>query len=72
MDYPNRKRVKIWGTSKIIDDDQDLVKQLVVPGYNGIPERAYIIHIEAWDINCPKHITQRYTLEEIASMDLKT
>ena len=72
MDYPNRKRVKIWGTSKIIDDDQDLVKQLVVPGYNGIPERAYIIHIEAWDINCPKHITPRYTLEEIASMDLKT
>ena len=65
MDYPNRKRIKIWGTATIIEDDQELINQLVVTGYDGTPERAFIIHIEAWDFNCPKHITPRYTLDEI-------
>ncbi len=65
MDYPNRKRVKIWGTAAVIEDDKDLINQLVVDGDDGIPERAFIIYIKAWDFNCPKFITPRYTVEEI-------
>ncbi len=68
MDYPNRKRIKIWGTVTVINEDQDLINQLAIPEYKAVPEHGFLIHIEAWDINCPKHITPRYTLEEIAAM----
>lgn len=68
MDYPNRKRIKIWGTAEVSEDDTELLNSLMVPGDNATPERAFIIHIKAWDINCPKHITPRYTVEEIASI----
>ena len=69
MDYPNRKRIKLWGTAKVIEDDADLINELIVPGYKGIPERAFIIQIKAWDINCPQHITPRYTETEIQDLE---
>jgi len=70
MDYPNRKRIKIWGTAEVINGDEALNNQLITPGYKAIPERAFIIHLQAWDINCPKHITPRYTMEEITTLNL--
>ncbi|HJS30372.1 MAG TPA: pyridoxamine 5'-phosphate oxidase, partial [Alphaproteobacteria bacterium] len=30
------------------------------PEYEGRPERAIVIAIEAWDVNCPQHITRRF------------
>lgn len=71
MDYPNRKRIKIWGTAEVINGDEKLNNQLLTAGYKETPERAFIIHLKAWDINCPRHITPRYTLEEITEMDLR-
>lgn len=67
MDYPNRRRLKIWGRVKLIEkaDDPDLVSSLQVEGYRGLPERAVIITIEAFDWNCPQHIPQRLTAEEM-------
>ena len=38
---------------------------LVDADYKGRPERALIFHVEAWDVNCPQHITPRFTQEEI-------
>lgn len=67
MDYPNRRRLKIWGRAKLIEklDDPDLVSSLQVPNYRGLPERAVVITIEAFDWNCPQHIPQRLTAEEL-------
>lgn len=67
MDYPNRRRLKVWGRVKLIEkaDDPDLVLSLQVEGYRGLPERAVIITIEAYDWNCPQHIPQRLTAEEM-------
>ena len=67
MDYPNRRRLKVWGRAKLIDiaDDPDLVARLHVPGYKAKPERAVVITLEAFDWNCPQHIPQRLTLEEL-------
>ena len=65
MDYPNRSRIKIWGRARIVEDDAELLAQLVEPGYAGHPERAIVLTIEAWDANCPQHITPRYTEEEM-------
>jgi len=66
MDYPNRRRLKIWGRARIvdIDDDADLVKRLHSATYSARPERAVVITIEAVDWNCPQHIPQRLTIEE--------
>ncbi len=66
MDYPNQRRLKIWGRARIVDiaDDADLVHRLHDPAYRAQPERAVIITIEAFDWNCPRHIPQRLTIEE--------
>jgi predicted pyridoxine 5'-phosphate oxidase superfamily flavin-nucleotide-binding protein len=36
--------------------------------YKHRPERMIVLDVEAWDWNCPQHITPRYTEEEIAAM----
>lgn len=68
MDYPNRRRLKIWGRAKLIaaTENPELIAQLQDTSYRGRPERAVVITIEALDWNCPQHIPQRMTLEELA------
>ena len=67
MDYANQRRIKIWGTAEVIENDPKLLEQLTDPIYRGRPERAFRFHVEAWDINCPQHIKPRFTAEEIDS-----
>ncbi len=68
IDYPSRQRLKIWAESKVVEaeDDQELLKKLIVPDYEAIIERMIIFNILAYDWNCSQHITPRYTTEEIA------
>jgi uncharacterized protein len=65
MDYPNRRRVKIWGRAEVVEDDSGLLDRLVDPDYGARPERAIVFHVEAWDVNCSQHIRPRYTVDEI-------
>ncbi|WNK00534.1 pyridoxamine 5'-phosphate oxidase family protein [Thalassospiraceae bacterium LMO-JJ14] len=66
MDYRNRRRIKLWGTLKVVENDPDLMARLVDSEYDAKPERAFVFSVEAWDSNCPQHITQRWTEHEIA------
>ena len=68
MDYPAQKRLKIWAESEVIDAEQnaELLQTLKMPGYEAHIERLIIFKIQAYDWNCPQHITPRYTSEEIA------
>ncbi len=66
MDYAGRRRIKIWGRARVVEDDPALLDRLVDPGYEARPERAFVFEVEAWDVNCPQHITPRYTETEIA------
>ncbi len=68
MDYANRRRVKIWGRARVVDGDAGLLERLADAGYKAVPEQAVVFEIEAWDVNCPQHITQRYTEREVASL----
>ena len=68
MDYPNRRRIKIWGRARLVEDDPVLLERLLEPGYKGKPERAILFTIEAWDVNCPQHITPRYSDDEILAL----
>ena len=56
MDYPNRHRIKIWGTAEFIEDDPDLLRKVVDPGYKARPERVLRFHVKAWSPNCTQHI----------------
>jgi len=67
IDYPSQTRLKVWAESTIIqaDEDEELVKRLQVDGYKARIERIVIFKIQAYDWNCPQHITPRYTVDEI-------
>ena len=65
MDYPNRRRIKVWGRARVVEDDPALLERLSAPEYAATPERAIVFTIEAWDVNCPQHIVPRYTDEQI-------
>jgi hypothetical protein len=67
MDYANRRRLKLLGRVEIrnVGADADLAARLAVPGYKAVVERAVLVHLAAFDWNCPQHITPRFTLDEI-------
>ena len=68
MDYTTQSRLKVFGRVTIHEDEPEapvLIRQLRTPGENAPAERALIVHVEAWDWNCPQHITPRYTQEEL-------
>ena len=69
MDYPNQSRLKVFAEIEVIDatNDPALIERLTMPDYQAKIERAMILHVEAYDWNCPQHITPRFTLEEIES-----
>src|SRR5262245_917713 len=65
MDYANQQRVKLWGTAKVVEDDAELLDRLRDPDYPGKVERAVVFTVEAWDINCHKHIHQRFSQRQV-------
>ena len=71
MDYAQRQRLKIYAHIEVIEakDAPALMAQLQDTSYNAQVERAMILHVEAFDWNCPQHITPRYTMEEIRAMN---
>jgi predicted pyridoxine 5'-phosphate oxidase superfamily flavin-nucleotide-binding protein len=67
MDYANQRRLKILARVQIKDarEAPELIEQLAVENYKARIERAVIFRVEAFSWNCPQHITQRFTIEEI-------
>ena len=61
MDYPNRRRIKLWGTAEVIEGDEELLQQVAT---GETPERVFVFHLTTWHSNCPKNIQQRWTAEE--------
>jgi len=66
MDYANQRRVKVWGTAKVIEADDPLVKKLTDSSYKATIERAIVIDVSAWDINCAAHIPRLHPEENVA------
>jgi len=65
MDYPHQRRLKIYGHARIVTAEQDptLVGSFADPAYD--VERAVLVAVEAFDWNCPQHITARLTAAEL-------
>jgi len=67
MDYTQQQRLKIWAEAEVLhaDDHPELLEKVKMPGYEATVERIFIFKVQAFDWNCPQHITPRYTKEEI-------
>ena len=65
MDYVNRHRLKLFGRVEVIDQTDDRFARLSVDRYRGRIERGVLIHVAAFDWNCPQHITERYSLADV-------
>lgn len=70
MDYVRRARLKIYAELETVDitDNPDLAALVISDGDEKIAERIVLLHVIAFDWNCPKYITPRYTIEEINEM----
>jgi predicted pyridoxine 5'-phosphate oxidase superfamily flavin-nucleotide-binding protein len=66
LDFAARRRIKIWGRARVVENDPALLTRLADPGYRARPERAILFTVEAWDVNCTQHITARFTASEVA------
>ncbi len=68
MDYAHRRRIKIWGRAKVVENDPELIARLMPEGYPARPEQAILFTIAAWDINCPQHIPQKLDAADVAAV----
>jgi len=66
MDYARQRRVKVWGTARVVEGDKALEDRLRDPEYPGKVERVILFTVEAWDVNCPQHIHPRFSERQIA------
>ncbi len=67
IDYVNRRRIKIWGEARVVEDDVDLSARLKMVGYKARAERVILITLLAWDANCPQHIPQRLEAGDVTA-----
>lgn len=66
MDYPNRARLKMLGHARVVTVKEGQEAGLILPDGPRIhPEAAILIEVAGYDWNCPQHITERFTIEEV-------
>ena len=67
MDYLYQRRLKIYGHARVVtvEDDAVLVGGFTDSTYDAVVERVVLVDVEAFDWNCPQHITPRLTVEEL-------
>src|SRR6516165_1575237 len=66
IDYAHRRRIKIWGTARVVEGDDGLTAKLMPAGYKARPEQVVLFTVAAWDSNCPQHIPQRFEAVDVA------
>src|SRR3546814_20057005 len=71
MDYPGRRRLKLFAEIEIADRDFAMHEQLVEPAAMDRVERSMIFHLRGFDWNCPKYITPPWTRDVLAAMALR-
>jgi len=67
IDYAHRRRIKIWGTARVVEGDVELMKKLMPEGYRARPEQVIFFTVSAWSANCPQHIPQRFDAADVAA-----
>lgn len=65
IDYAHRRRIKVWGTARVVEGDEELLRRLMPAGYRARPEQVVLLTVTAWDVNCPQHIPQRFDAADV-------
>jgi predicted pyridoxine 5'-phosphate oxidase superfamily flavin-nucleotide-binding protein len=65
IDYSHRRRIKVWGTARVVEGDEALLRRLMPHGYRAKPEQVVLFTVTAWDVNCPQHIPQRFEAADV-------
>lgn len=69
MDYANRTRMKLFGRARIVElDEREILSKLEMPDYRAQVERGLLIAVEGFDWNCPQHIAERFSSDEVRTM----
>ena len=69
MDYAKQTRLKLLGRVRVVDSQESsLLKDLEIEEYRARVERGFAIQVEAFDWNCPQHITPRYTEAQVREL----
>lgn len=68
MDYRTRHRAKIWGTAKVVENDDALIEKLMPDNYVARAEAVVVFTVESWDTNCPQHIPLMIFAEDVESL----
>ncbi len=72
IDYAQRRRIKVWGTARVVEGDEALLRRLMPEGYRARPEQVLLFTVTAWDVNCPQHIPQRFEAADVqAALDTR-
>jgi len=66
IDYAKRRRIKVWGTARVVEGDESLMRRLMPAGYRARPEQVVVFTVTAWDVNCPQHIPQRFEAADVS------
>ena len=67
IDYAHRRRIKIWGTARVVEGAAELTQSLKPQGYRARAEQVILFTVAAWDANCPQHIPQRFEAADVAA-----
>ena len=65
IDYARRRRIKVWGTARVVEGDEVLLGRLMPADYRARPEQVVLFTVTAWDVNCPQHIPQRFEAADV-------
>ena len=68
IDYADRRRVKIWGEARVVEDDPALLASLTPERYRARPSQVILFTVKAWDSNCPQHIPRRFEEEDVTAL----
>ncbi len=68
IDYLNRRRIKLWGTARVVENDPELLQKLMPEGYEARPEQVIVFTVSVWDTNCPQHIPQKIDLADVVQV----
>ncbi|MEO8550381.1 MAG: pyridoxamine 5'-phosphate oxidase family protein [Kofleriaceae bacterium] len=66
IDYADQRRIKIWGTARVVEGDAELVAKLMPADYAAKPEAVILFTVTAWDVNCPQHIPHKVDVATVA------
>ncbi|MEP7172609.1 MAG: pyridoxamine 5'-phosphate oxidase family protein [Aestuariivirga sp.] len=73
MDYPNQTRLKLLGRASLVESTEVQIKEKFLDsGYRARIELCVLITVEAYDWNCPQHIAQRFTRNELSQFEVQS